>query len=831
MTGRCGASLAGGDAGLAPMCGLARVARLLALLVIGLAATSAWSRQGGSPEMRQGRARPSVGITLGWGEYLPAERFGPIWVTIDPADQTLEGTIHLTFPQDAVQDVTLVAPFAAAAGRATTVEFAAALPPDVPIIRAEARRPNGRVIASQTLARAISRDEQPLPPGLSSYDDLVLGVGDTGLLAAARGWWPGLLATPTREPQGWGPSSRSAATDLFESTMVVEVGARALPESWIAYDGVRCVVLDARSSGAMSPAAARALRDWVWDGGRLVLLIEGSGAEWAAWVRGLGGSPIEVGEARTIGATAEMAHAAGRRDTGSAVLAPAFSARGVRLTRTGEALGWRGVWPLDPAGSGVEHAIAEGPVGLGFVAVVGVRPDDILLGVDRVAAGNLWRQVLAGAMEPFKPEPGKDDEPDYWYGQQASGDTMRSRHAITVGLDHLADVPPPSGRAFFGLAAASVLLALLLGPGDAIVLKRLRLRQHAWLTGLGWIALASVLAYAVPGILRPTDGRLGRLNVVDQVHDPSGAAVLSRQSVLTGVLSARAGRASLEADGGDGASWWRGVSSVQSFSFEPRRGMGSPVVLAVGAVEAGDGAPVRASEPVALPMPLMTFRTLLERGGGDVGLAAVIGREGDGWRVSLTGVPDGAAIGFASVEVGREGQRAVVFEREVGGDLWVATVGDTGGSSVAQRRQAERARISGGGGFGTPIGSQSWAYPGGIASTLEEALANLPGSRERGDAMDRMVRSGRWAIVRVRLDDMPMDASTSATRSERRTVLARLLVPLAEAVEDVRPAERWSPSPRVPTGLGTGSGSSSGGDGSDEAGAADAPSFGAGGEE
>ncbi|MCA9287182.1 MAG: hypothetical protein KDA05_01275, partial [Phycisphaerales bacterium] len=573
------------------------------------------------------------------------------------------------------------------------------------------------------------------------------------------------------------------------------------------------------SAGAMSPAAARALRDWVWDGGRLVLMIEGSGAEWAGWVRGLGGAPIEVGDARTMGATDAMVRVAEGRGTREAVLAPSCNVRPVRLTRAGEALGWRGVWRLDERDAAGGYAIAEGPVGLGFGAVVGVRPEDVVLGVDRAAIGDLWREVLGGAMEVFRPGDDGRDRPDYWYGQQASGDTARSRHAITVGLDHLADVPPPSGRAFFGLAAASVLLALLLGPGDAIALKRLRLRQHAWLTGLGWIALASVLAYAVPGILRPTAGRLGRLNVVDQVHDPSGAAVVSRQSVLTGVLSARAGRASLEGDvaGGVSGSWWRGVSSVQSFSFEARRSMGSAMVLAVGAAESGDGgAPVRVCEPAGLAMPLMTFRTLLERGAGGLGLTAGISREGDVWRVLLAGVPEGASVGFATVELGGAGQRVVAFGADPTGGGLIATLadGDPGESPPLGRAATP------GGRFGTPVAPGRFSSEGTLAGTLEEALEGLPGSRERGDAMRRMVRSGRWAIVRVRLDDMPMDASTSATRSERRTVLARLLVPLTEPVADLRPSERWSPEPRVPAGAGTGGGE----------GAVDAPSSGAGGE-
>ena len=328
---------------------------------------------------------------------------------------------------------------------------------------------------------------------------------------------------------------------------------------------------------------------------------------------------------------------------------PTIVARPISLTPAGLRDGWRTHWPIpgDDAGSHPAPVlIAEGPVGLGFVCIVTIDPVAVTLGVDAAASARLWRDILAGALEPFAPGMPRRDTAAHAYASRPTGDTGNARLAIQVGLDHLADFDVPAGSAFYIVAAASLVLALLVGPVDALLLKRLRMRQASWLTALGWIGLACLAAYTLPTLTREQSGRLGRLNVIDQIHDERGDAAISRQTSLTGLLSGSAGRVSLQSD--DPAATWRAVSSIAISPWESPRGGGqSPIVLVTGEAQgSGGSAPTRATTPSAIPMPIWAFRTLLDRGVGSLPINARIVGSGEDLRASITGLPEGARDRF-----------------------------------------------------------------------------------------------------------------------------------------------------------------------------------------
>lgn len=744
---------------------------------------------------------------------MPAERFAPLWITIDPGDRALEGAVSIVLPQDAVQEIRLVAPFAAAPGRPATVEFAASLPPSADRAVVEVRDQSGRLVASQTWTSAPGRREAQFPPGLFLYDDIIASVGVDGFPVAAKAWTPGLAPIPSRQAQYWS-EDQAELGNLFQHISVIDMRAEQLPTAWIAYESLRCLVLDAGRTRSISPAAAAAIRDWVLDGGRLVVMAAGPGAGWVEWLSDAAlPAPDATEQGPSLAVTLDhgqripppepLALAVATTPRGdratAAVLSPSLTVRPIRLTELGRSLGWRTHWPIsdadgDPSTPVDERPalLAEGPLGLGFVCLVGFDPADALLGVNRPATATLWTHVLAGTLEPFGASGDRRDHAPPWGGQLGSGDHPEARAGIAAGLDDLADVDVPSGTAFYVLAGACALLALLVGPVDAVLLKRLGRRQSSWLTALGWIGLASLVAYAIPVIGRETEGRLGRLNVVDQIHDQRGSPTLARQAALTAIFSSRAGNATLETH--DDSAWWRTVSSVTTYYYGQRRRItGSPVTLAVGEARqdqptgAGATRPGRAATLRSIPMPMWTLRTLFERGRGALPIAAQATRQPDGWRVSLAGLPDAATISSAALEIG-DSMIPLTFtlDPSTGQHIGIAGPSEPGGS--ARRWRATVA---------VPRGDRQSVYG---PSILHDALARTPGQLlrimgpdARSDAIDRMRRTGRWCVVYLSLANMPADARTNATEVSTRTVVARLVLPLREPVEVHRVTERWTP--------------------------------------
>lgn len=759
---------------------------MLLLLATLVATVPQATAQSGNPDTSR---RPSISARFGWNEVMPFDRFAPLWVTVDPGSRPLDGMVMIEIQQDAMQSAQFVAPFAAAADRPTTVEFTVSIPFHCGKVTIEVTRSDGSRAVLQTWSITPTGRERQLPHDLMHYEDVIATVGETSLPVAAGQWHGSIRPTPTRTIDRWGLGQSREIEDIFQHIMVARVNAAELPTAWIAYDSLRCLVLRAQATPTIPPAAARAIRDWVLDGGRLVVVADHPGLEWLGWVVPPGAASVATGRADAPIELADPRHVpvpAAAREAVSAA-PPTIVARPISLTAAGLRDGWRTHWPIpgdDPGSHPAPALIAEGPVGLGFVCIVTMDPVAVTLGVDAAASARLWRDILAGALEPFAPGMPRRDTAAHAYASRPTGDTGNARLAIQVGLDHLADFDVPTGSAFYIVAAASLVLALLVGPVDALLLKRLRMRQASWLTALGWIGLACLAAYSLPTLTREQSGRLGRLNVIDQVHDERGDAAISRQTSLTGLLSGSAGRVSLQSD--DPAATWRAVSSIAISPWESPRGAGqSPIVLVTGeAPGSGGSAPTRATTPSAIPMPIWAFRTLLDRGVGSLPINARIVGSGEDLRASITGLPEGAEIVSASLSVARHGV-PMRFQRDPASGVFI-------GVPAPDERSPP---------IWEPGSNSSAPRYAGPTFTHRHQLDQMPGrvlgvmgADSRADAIDRLLASGRWARLSLHIEGMPIDARSSAIDTTGRTVVARLLLPLPEArAPESRP--RWTPPP------------------------------------
>lgn len=235
----------------------------------------------------------------------------------------------------------------------------------------------------------------------------------------------------------------------------------------------------------------------------------------AAWVRGGGQLVLPLDQAHDWPITAALVGERVRLREGALELTPEAAREG---------------WTLDPA----EPWHATGPVGLGWASVLVGDPQR--LGLGPVEVMDWWRQALEPVAEPVGP---------------ATPPSMRYGDAVSYEISQLLEIEPPDDLAWIVLGLL-VALAVVVGVVDPIVLGKLRLRRLSWLTAGGWIALASVIAWQLPGLVRATRTQAGMVEVIDQ--RPGHPA--QRVGVVT-LFADSPMRAAYDDSLG---SWWRGIS-------------------------------------------------------------------------------------------------------------------------------------------------------------------------------------------------------------------------------------------------------------------------------
>ena len=171
--------------------------------------------------------------------------------------------------------------------------------------------------------------------------------------------------------------------------------------------------------------------------------------------------------------------------------------------------------PTDAGGavSGRSGLLAEGPAGLGWAVVFGVEPR----AVPEVANSSnellIFREAIGKVLSDFDGLQKEHIANRWWSGpmpMSVESSTASSAQAEAFGVV-LDGIESPTGAIMF-VGIAMVLLALLVGPVDYFVLRRLRLSHRSWLTAFGWITLASAIAYK-PEHDRP------RINASAALHD------------------------------------------------------------------------------------------------------------------------------------------------------------------------------------------------------------------------------------------------------------------------------------------------------------------------
>ncbi|MBC7771722.1 MAG: hypothetical protein H7210_04435 [Pyrinomonadaceae bacterium] len=514
------------------------------------------------------------------------------------------------------------------------------------------------------------------------------------------------------------------------------------------------------------------------------------------------------------------------------VLLPAvsddLSRRLIRLTDDGIRAGWKARWALDTSESGSggttkEGLLAEGPYGFGWVVVVGVDPNLATAIQSPQAICAIWTSIAVNALadwnNQFTAVKAKGPTPIVPDPSLAGPETESAMAKVSV-MERLAKVPTLGDGVFYALAAALFGLALLLGPIDAMLLRRLRARQWSWATSLMWIVLASVAAMFIPTMLRSGSTKLNRVSVIDMIASTSAdgkrvTAPLAWRTSYTGVYASSTGERAFTSD--SPGVWWRSVSAQTYSAYynanEKKSGRVTASVQMLPDFSSLDPSDQWAGMSMSSDRsdgnrltPTMfkvwTFRTFTdqarERPIIDAMLTPVEGSTSREWSLRLTGVPEAAKIRNLSVKLA-----SVWHEAKL--ETQVVDIVPGSASSRTTRNATLVPKTAAG-----PL-DELWApvtptyvnplypiwnqgYGSKDPAKVPGYLLSLPGPDRRGMVIDRFFanaraggdgRSREWAVVYLELTNMPCDVKFGDDTEYSHEVVMRILVHVGAAGSDI----------------------------------------------
>jgi len=206
------------------------------------------------------------------------------------------------------------------------------------------------------------------------------------------------------------------------------------------------------------------------------------------------------------------------------------------------------------------------------------------------AAGRGRRIILTGS-------PSESDPP-------AGSNPYDNRHRIGVGqtaanqvMDYLFELRQMQPLSIWWVILTLTSLAVLLGPVDYWVLKRLDRQPFTWLTSAAWIAVFTVGAYYGVQYLRAGSMELRAVTVTDGIAGGNCAW----STCYAGIFAPRSDDYVL--DNLAPNQWWSGISPMQTEIWAHQREAGVRQILCRQA----DGGNL----PVSLPISIWTVQSLL----------------------------------------------------------------------------------------------------------------------------------------------------------------------------------------------------------------------------
>jgi len=299
--------------------------------------------------------------------------------------------------------------------------------------------------------------------------------------------------------------------------------AGAMPDSWLGLAAIETLVWTGGDPSELRLEAVEALREWVYGGGRLVVVLPPIGGVWAnAAANPLADIMPEARIVRREGVPLETY----RELLTSSDRLPLPESAVVQTFR---------IAPETPAD--VAAPILAGPdgapvvvrrqVGAGAVTLVGLDLADRDL-AGRLDAGRFWNRVLGYRFDVLS----TPEMEELRSGATGANFTLRDQGWIDAGIDSQID---KTGRAGVGVLLGLIVFAaylVLAGPGGFGLLKWRNKQRHAWVVFVMTTGLFSVVAWAGARAIRPGTVEITHLTLLDHVYGQNMQRARSWFSVL-----------------------------------------------------------------------------------------------------------------------------------------------------------------------------------------------------------------------------------------------------------------------------------------------------------
>lgn len=719
-----------------------------------------------APSIDARRLATIEAVRFGFDGYMTSDAWSPVRVFVsgNPSINTgaFAGTLTLDFAQDASQSASITTSFATTPGRIIPVEIIAAIPRATPTVRLQLHDQSGRLVHEKFYWQAQFGETQ-LPAQILDDVQLVVVIADKSGAepSIARALQPPEAVAEQSEL----PSANSTPKPTIDERLAYcVVRDEELPTSEFGFKGVAIVAARSDVLASLPIQKLAALSAWIQSGGCLVVLAGADPQSWLA--RFWDAPPIEILDSAPVTPDPDLVS----KDRAGAT--NALTGRVVRLTQPIAESGWRIDWGTIKSvrhdGEPIDGLLAQGPAGFGWIAVLGIDP--ALLGNTSSQLTLKWKQALRHALAEAAHRRWLDRD-ERWQAR-SSGQDDSSRLALRASLDRLADIPALGDGAFITIAAFLVLLALAIGPFDAIILQRAKLRAWSWATALGWIALASVLAAVVPPLVRSGDSTSHRLRAVDFVQSPA-SSVRPQQLALTTLFANASSNVTVfdpQREKDPPIGWFRGISA----SHLDDRGRSAPLATFAtiqsefrlpGASPERLNAPSPASP---LPMGQWTLRSFQSTTSSPLAAPPVVRvtRKAETWEVTVSGLTGKRVEG--QLRIGSD--RFDLPDREL---VPPSTVEFRSIEKASNLKHWDDRLVQGT--RENSFSSESTFAPG--------TLLELPGTRDRARAIDALLASGGWACVYLFETDNSPSLDARANRADENfkateSTLWRILLPL-----------------------------------------------------
>ncbi len=437
------------------------------------------------------RAVEVENVRVGFGERYKVGTWTPVWVQLRGGLDGFSGFLELVAQDEdgtptTIRQVVQVAP--GGSQRVTAYARVGSLDSDFATLRFLDGK-SGRRVANDVVIGTLLGSKPPEP--LDQIDYQVLELGRPA----------GVESIPTLPGYNVNKTNMPGTVGRAREVAVVRLQAidDLLPGRWYGYDSVDVVVLDTNDKEMMATLSAgrgEALRQWVGRGGHLVVAAS---SNWQA----VNDSPIGLMlPARIAGQTQVSPFDALESFTGGShqVAFENTPAQAAKLEDI-EARGGRVI-----ASTLSTPLVVRGPYGFGRVTLVGLDVDT-------------------------KPFAGWPDRALFWVkaldlkGSNAGVDAAKAQaRIISQQLSDLATIVRRALDQFQGVtlipfgwvAGFIVLYILLIGPGDYFFLKKVVKRMElTWITFPTIVVTVSLLAYYAAYLVKGTDLRVNKMDVVD----------------------------------------------------------------------------------------------------------------------------------------------------------------------------------------------------------------------------------------------------------------------------------------------------------------------------